>query len=219
MASGQLEAGAVAAGSQPTFASTVRSDARTGRLVRRVIASGPAGEAQPGAAYGLKAAIDELIDALAESYELDPLLVRSVIKVESDYDPYAVSPKGAKGLMQLIPTTARRFGASNSFDIRQNVEAGIRYLKYLTTLFDGDQRLAIAAYNAGEGAVTRYNDVPPFAETRAYVERVGKKYTQARRQAPPEQESAAARIEAAGREHAPVEMYRDAQGRICLRTN
>ena len=228
MASVQLAAGNVTPDSNQQLASVVRSDVRTGRLVRRIVVSGGATTSNRGSkaaiarAADLKIAINALIDDIAQSYSLDPLLVHSVIKVESDYDPYAVSPKGAKGLMQLIPATARRFGVSDSFDIRENVEAGVRYLKYLITLFNGDERLAVAAYNAGEGAVARYNDIPPFPETVQYVQRVGKKYSQARERAEKNQDkkpsAETAVLEPPKPEHAPVEMYRDDQGRICLRT-
>ncbi len=107
-----------------------------------------------------------------------------MIQVESNYNPYAVSPKGAQGLMQLMPETARRFGVRNTFDIKENIEGGVRYLKYLGTLFPEDPRLTIAAYNAGEGAVWKYgNSIPPYRETEQYVDRVGKRYGQARRAA------------------------------------
>jgi len=86
--------------------------------------------------------------------------------VESNYNPYAVSPKGALGIMQLIPATARRFGVLDVFDPVDNIEGGARYLKYLLELFNGDYPLALAAYNAGENAVTRYGAVPPYPETR-----------------------------------------------------
>jgi soluble lytic murein transglycosylase-like protein len=170
-------------------------------------------------------AIEKLIDDLAVSYGLDPLLVHSVVKVESGYNPYAVSPKGAQGLMQLIPSTQRRFGVSNGFNVRENVEGGVRYLKHLLTLFNGDQRLAVAAYNAGEGAVFRYNNVPPYPETLNYVYRVGKKYGEARRVAAarpvaathPKTRTVAA-VDPPKSEHPPVDMYRDDQGRIYLRT-
>jgi soluble lytic murein transglycosylase-like protein len=96
-----------------------------------------------------------------------------VITVESGYNPRAVSRKGAKGLMQLMPSTAQRFGAMNLFDPQQNVRAGARYLKWLLQYFDGDLKLALAAYTAGEGAVMRYGRrIPPFPETIDYVPRV-----------------------------------------------
>jgi soluble lytic murein transglycosylase-like protein len=105
-------------------------------------------------------------------------LVDSVIQVESNYDPFAVSPKGAQGLMQLMPETAKRFGVKDIFDPKQNIEGGVRYLKFLQETFK-DERLALAAYNAGEGAVERYGSVPPYPETVDYVAKVGKKIGQA----------------------------------------
>jgi soluble lytic murein transglycosylase-like protein len=99
--------------------------------------------------------------------------------VESNYNPSAVSPKGAQGLMQLMPATAQRFGVTDSFDPKQNIEAGVRYLKLLQDTFQ-DDRLAIAAYNAGEKAVAKYRDVPPYPETKNYVAKVGKKYGEAK---------------------------------------
>jgi len=144
--------------------SVVRADPRTGRLVRAVIRSRP--RAQP--AEG----IAEAVDRIARQNQLSPRLVHSVIQAESNYDPNAVSPKGAQGLMQLIPSTARRFGVSNVFDPADNIQGGARYLKYLLGLFKGDEALALAAYNAGEGAVSRYGGVPPFPETQGYVAKV-----------------------------------------------
>jgi soluble lytic murein transglycosylase-like protein len=120
-----------------------------------------------------------LIDEAAKAFDVNPLLVDSVIQVESNYNPFAVSPKGAQGLMQLMPGTAQRFGVTDSFDPKQNIEAGVRYLKFLQDTFQ-DDRLAIAAYNAGEKAVAKYKDVPPYPETINYVAKVGKKYGQAK---------------------------------------
>lgn len=157
--------------------SVVRADARTGRLVRRIVVS-PQAEAKTAPDPVMVAVIDET----ARNLQVSPELVHSVIEVESNYDPYAVSPKGAEGLMQLMPATARRFGVTNSFDARQNIEAGVRYLKFLQDTFQ-DDRLAIAAYNAGEKAVARYGDVPPYPETVSYVAKVGEKYSQAKKSA------------------------------------
>jgi soluble lytic murein transglycosylase-like protein len=112
------------------------------------------------------------VDRVALEQALPPELIHSVIQVESGYNPYAVSPKGALGLMQLIPATARRFGVSDAFDPVQNIRGGAAYLKYLLGLYGGSYTLALAAYNAGEGAVARYGDVPPFEETRNYVKLV-----------------------------------------------
>lgn len=155
--------GAGAAAVSPAV-SVVRADPRTGRLVRTVIRTRPA--ALP------TAAIVETVDRIAQQNQLSPRLVHSVIRVESNYDPNAVSPKGARGLMQLIPSTARRFGVSDVFDPADNIQGGARYLKYLLGLYNGDEALALAAYNAGEGAVSRYGGVPPFPETQDYVAKV-----------------------------------------------
>jgi hypothetical protein len=99
-------------------------------------------------------------------------LVKAVIAVESEFDPMAVSSKGAQGLMQLMPFTARRFGVVNSFDARQNIFGGVQYLKLLLDLFSGDVSLALAGYNAGENAVLRYKGVPPYKETQNYVRKI-----------------------------------------------
>jgi soluble lytic murein transglycosylase-like protein len=119
---------------------------------------------------------DELIDSVATRHRVDPALVRAIVRVESNYNPMAVSSRGAKGLMQLIPATARRFGVSNAFDPKANLDAGVRYLKYLMNMFNGDLRLSLAAYNAGENAVTGHNGVPPFPETRDYLRKISELY-------------------------------------------
>jgi hypothetical protein len=164
----------------------VRADPRTGRLVRSVIVTAKPVAAQkvaetvvqPGPVAPVAAApapsarptgIDEAVEFLAASQSLSPQLVHSVIKVESNYNSRAVSPKGAQGLMQLMPDTARRFGVANSFDPVDNIRGGTRYLKYLLDLYNGDYRLALAAYNAGEGAVEKYGAVPPYPETQNYL--------------------------------------------------
>jgi hypothetical protein len=110
-------------------------------------------------------------------------LVKAVIQVESEYDRYAVSSKGAQGLMQLMPFTARRFGVSDPFDPRQNIFGGVQYLRLLLDLFQGDTALAVAAYNSGENNVTRYHGIPPFKETQLYVQRVQSYYRDAPRTA------------------------------------
>jgi hypothetical protein len=99
-------------------------------------------------------------------------LVRAVIQVESEFDPLAVSSKGAQGLMQLMPFTARRFGVSDPFDPRQNIIGGVQYLRFLLDLFQGDVGLALAGYNAGENNVVRFKGIPPFKETQSYVQRI-----------------------------------------------
>jgi len=121
---------------------------------------------------GIPASIDQLVEQTANRYKVDPELVRAIIRVESDYDPKAVSNKGAMGLMQLIPATAQRFGVSNPFDPKQNLEGGVNYLKHLLDLFQGDLKLSLAAYNAGEHSVQRSGGIPAFPETQQYVRKV-----------------------------------------------
>ena len=109
---------------------------------------------------------------------VDPLLLYSVMHQESSFKSHAVSPKGARGLMQLMPGTAIRYGVSNIFDPRQNIEGGARYLRFLLDRFDGDVNLALAGYNAGEGAVEKYGwRIPPYAETQEYVRRITRRYS------------------------------------------
>ncbi|MBM4376703.1 MAG: lytic transglycosylase domain-containing protein [Deltaproteobacteria bacterium] len=115
---------------------------------------------------------DRAIVEAATLYQLPQELVRAVIKVESDYDPRAVSSAGAQGLMQLMPETALRMQVRDSFDPRLNILGGTRYLRILANTFNGDLQLTIAAYNAGEGAVARHGGIPPYPETQAYVTKV-----------------------------------------------
>jgi soluble lytic murein transglycosylase-like protein len=199
------------------LASVVRADRRTGRLVRTVVVARPAAskKAAEPVARVVSAAVAGYVEKTAERYQVDPLLVHSVIEVESNYNPLAVSPKGARGLMQLMPGTARRLAVRDSFDAIENLDGGVRYLKYLLTVFgEEDPRLALAAYNAGEGAVMRHGGVPPYPETARYVERVGKKYSEAKRAAQPE----ARPKEQPLPEHPPMEQYLDAEGRLHVRT-
>jgi soluble lytic murein transglycosylase-like protein len=120
--------------------------------------------------------IEAAIDQAASRHNVDPNLVRAVIKVESNFNPNAVSRKGAMGLMQLMPQTARQLRVANPFDPQQNVDAGVRHLKQLMESYGGDVKLTLAAYNAGPGAVARSAGVPHFAETRNYVNRITQLY-------------------------------------------
>ena len=112
-----------------------------------------------------------MAEEAARRHGLDPDLVRAVVAVESGFRPDAVSPKGAQGLMQLMPRTARALGVKDSFDPADNLDGGTRYLRSLVTRYNGDVKRALAAYNAGEGAVARHGGIPPYPETLAYVRR------------------------------------------------
>jgi soluble lytic murein transglycosylase-like protein len=120
--------------------------------------------------------MEKLIREAAERHRMDPALVRAVIETESNWNPKAYSHKGAGGLMQLIPTTAQRYGAFDIFDPQQNIDAGVKYLRTLLERYNGNLDLALAAYNAGEGAVDRAHGVPSFRETRNYVQKVQNAY-------------------------------------------
>jgi soluble lytic murein transglycosylase-like protein len=116
---------------------------------------------------------DHLITMASEKYKIDSALVKAVIKAESNFNHKAVSPKGAKGLMQLMPATADTLQVRDSFHPEKNIDGGVRYLRYLLNLFNGNLSLALAAYNAGEAAVARHQyTIPPFRETQTYVQRV-----------------------------------------------
>jgi soluble lytic murein transglycosylase-like protein len=191
IALGGLVAG-VSAAADPSeqsrrITSVVRSDPRTGRLVRSVVvtpktvgertvtatvvapravsATLPAPEPEAAAPTGIDAAVEKI----AAQHSVPAELLHSVIKIESNYNPNAVSAKGALGLMQLIPATARRFGVSDVFNPAENIEGGARYLRYLLDLYNWDLHLTLAAYNAGEAAVAKYGGIPPYAETRNYI--------------------------------------------------
>ena len=119
---------------------------------------------------------EKIVREAAERHHVDPALVRAVIETESNWNPKAYSHKGAGGLMQLIPTTAQRFGAYDIFNPQQNVDAGVKYLRTLLERYNGNLDLALAAYNAGEGAVERAHGVPAYRETRNYVQKVQDAY-------------------------------------------
>jgi soluble lytic murein transglycosylase-like protein len=144
--------------------------------------------------------IDSAIEQAAARHNVDPNLVRAVVKVESNFNPNAVSRKGAMGLMQLMPSTARQLKVNNPFDPEQNVDAGVRHLKQLLDNYGGDVRLTLAAYNAGAGAVARSSGVPHYAETQNYVRRITNLYNSGAAFAPNQPS------------HEPVQIKRDARG-------
>jgi len=115
---------------------------------------------------------EPIIELLSKKYSVDPALIKAVIKAESDFNPKAVSSKGARGMMQLTPATAKELNVEDSFNISDNLEGGVKYLKYLLDLFDDNLIFAVAAYNAGENAVKKYNNIPPYPETQNYVRKV-----------------------------------------------
>ena len=130
--------------------------------------------AQPGVNYQLVAPrkIVELVLKMAPQYQVEPQLALAIIAAESNFNTQALSPKNAQGLMQLIPETSERFNVKNPYDPAQNIRGGLAYLRWLLAYFEGDVALVAAAYNAGEGKVERYRGVPPYLETRAYVQRI-----------------------------------------------
>jgi soluble lytic murein transglycosylase-like protein len=146
--------------------------------------------------------IDAAIDQAASRHNVDPNLVRAVVKVESNFNPNAVSRKGAMGLMQLMPQTARQLNVTNPFDPQQNIDAGVRHLKKLMENYGGDIKLSLAAYNAGAGAVARSAGVPRFAETQNYVRRITNLYYR----------GADGTSILGSPVHDPVRMQRDARG-------
>jgi soluble lytic murein transglycosylase-like protein len=123
-------------------------------------------------AFKLPASLQQTVERQARLHGIDPALVSAVIKAESGFNPQAVSSVGAQGLMQLMPATAKSMGVENAFDPAQNIAGGVKYLAGLLRKFGGDKALAVAAYNAGPGAVERYNGIPPYKETQQYVQRV-----------------------------------------------
>jgi hypothetical protein len=199
-----------------TVTSVVKCDPRTGKLVRVTVVHGAPQPATP------PSELKNLIDGIAEKNQVEAPLVHSVIQAESNYNPLAVSSKGAQGLMQLIPATARRFGVKNSFDSTDNVEGGVKYLKYLLDLYHGDYSRAVAAYNAGEGAVARYGGVPPYKETRDYVAQVARRLETERKTSVLKSKSEAAPAQPAADDSAetynPVLASVSPDGRIYYRT-
>lgn len=147
--------------------------ARTGRMPASGVAGAAPAEVRTGEvrSNAPKYLLD-LVKKAAPEYHVHPQLALSIMEVESNFDVVALSPRNAKGLMQLIPETAERFNVRNAYDAEQNLRGGLAYLRWLLAYFEGDVALVAAAYNAGEGTVNRYKGVPPYAETRAYVQKV-----------------------------------------------
>jgi soluble lytic murein transglycosylase len=129
-------------------------------------------KAERGQKKTTSSSIDKLVSIASKKYGVDAVLIKAVIKAESNFNPKAVSPKGAKGLMQLMPGTAELMGVKNVLNPGDNVDGGVKYLKYLLVKFDWELPLALAAYNAGENVVLRYGTIPPYKETRNYVKKV-----------------------------------------------
>lgn len=183
-------AAAVAAALLLTFASSGRADIyqnvtqdgvitlsnRPGAKGKLVLRTGKPASRTPTSSATLDTSSDERFDVhirqASALYQIPEELVRAVIKVESGFDPRAVSPANARGLMQLVPGTAQRMMVADIFDPRQNIFGGVRYLRVLANLFSGDLKLTLAAYNAGENAVIRHGGIPPYQETQDYVRRV-----------------------------------------------
>jgi soluble lytic murein transglycosylase-like protein len=140
----------------------------------------------------------ELVSAAASRYGVDAELISSVMEVESHFDAKAISPKNARGLMQLLPETAARLGVKNIFDPQENIEAGTRYLKELLQLYNNNLTLALAAYNAGPDKVQKYGNVPPYRETVSYVNQVTRKYQKSKSAAPAKPATSAAPKASAG---------------------
>jgi soluble lytic murein transglycosylase-like protein len=164
-----------------THLTNVPSDARYKVFLRSAPEVSEAGRPISAALLARSAQYDPIIDSASASSSIEPELLRAVIVVESGFDAGAVSPKGARGLMQLMPATAKAYGARNASDPKQNIHAGARYLRYLMDRYGNDLELVLAAYNAGENAVERYQrQIPPYGETLKYVPKVLRIYRELR---------------------------------------
>jgi hypothetical protein len=152
------------------------------------VGTAPLPAAVPARPDGTNRSIDQMVVDAARKYALPRSLVRAVARAESAFNPAAVSAKGAQGVMQLMPGTARELGVRNAFDPAENIDAGARLLRLLLEKYDGRVAEALAAYNAGQGAVTRHKGVPPYRETRGYIRRIVKDFEKAEREAEGETE-------------------------------
>jgi soluble lytic murein transglycosylase-like protein len=192
----------------PASHSSMRAARSAAAEVRRLLNAAPTPKASTAGEVPAPADINAAIEQAAARHNVDPNLVRAVIKVESNFNPHAVSRTGAMGLMQLMPVTARQLNVTNPFDPEQNVDAGVRHLRQLLDNFGGDVRLTLAAYNAGVGAVMRNSGVPPYSETRNYVKKITRLYWSGK------SGSTAGMFIVPSRD--PVRVYRDAQGVITM---
>ncbi|HVF66024.1 MAG TPA: lytic transglycosylase domain-containing protein [Pyrinomonadaceae bacterium] len=176
----KLTARTAASGSQASAPVQTSRALRTAEVSPAVSAAPTLSMADASALDGFStgdASIDRFIVDSGTRHGVDPVLLYAIMHRESSFKRNALSPKGARGLMQLMPGTAARFGVTNIFDPRQNIEGGARYVRILLDMFDGDVRLALAGYNAGEGAVLKYGRrVPPYRETQEYVRRISERY-------------------------------------------
>ena len=199
------------AAQQGKITAVVRVDARTGRLVRSVLM-----EPKVMASSELR----QIVDRIANEQGVDSQLVHSVIRAESNYNATAISPKGAQGIMQLIPETARRFGVANLFDPQENILGGVKYLRFLLDYYRGDYVKTIAAYNAGEAAVDRFKGIPPYEETRNYVAQVARNLKAAREAAPAKAAApqTLASLNQTAETPKPIETSTGSDGRIYYRT-
>jgi soluble lytic murein transglycosylase-like protein len=154
----------------------VNADPRPRPAGRRSAVAGAQASATEATEVLLPDRLEHMVREVAERHSLDPALLKAVVGVESGGNPKAISRKGALGLMQLVPSTAERFGVGNAFDPAQNLEGGASYLRQLLDRYNGDLTKSLAAYNAGEGAVERFGGVPNYPETRAYVQKVTNTY-------------------------------------------
>ena len=179
-----------------------RSAPQTKRLLK--LTSMPMNPSLGGFTTG-NSEVDNFIVESGKRNSVDPLLLYSIMHQESSFKQRALSHKGARGLMQLMPFTASRFGVTNIWDPKQNIEGGARYMRFLLNLFKGDVRLALAGYNAGEGAVMKYGyQVPPYSETREYVRRIGNRYSMIR---DPQAAVTASSLPAEQKDPAPLNVY------------
>lgn len=135
------------------------------------------GKAEDKSTSLLESRYHGIVNTVAKRYYLPPELIHSIIRAESNYDPFAISPKGAMGLMQLMPETAKIYKVKNVFDPQDNIEGGVKYLNDLIKLFNSDTDLVLAAYNAGQEAVKKYGGIPPYPETKSYIKNVMRIYS------------------------------------------